>query len=214
MKITSISQQARDPNRVNVSIDGKYSFSLDVFQLVELGLKVGQDYDEGAVDAFRQESDYGKLYARALDYCAMRPHSEKEVRDYLWRKTRATKTRSRKTGEVKDKPGVSPALAERVLTRLKDKGYIDDMKFATYWVENRSQAKGASRRKLVAELRAKGVGPSIIEAAIENSSRQDEDELAKVIAKKRSKYQDDQKFVAYLARQGFDYDDIKSALGL
>jgi SOS response regulatory protein OraA/RecX len=32
-----------------------------------------------------------------------------------------------------------------------------------------------------------------------------------VIAKKRSRY-DDQKLMAYLARQGFRYDDIREAL--
>ena len=33
-----------------------------------------------------------------------------------------------------------------------------------------------------------------------------------MIAKKRSKYPDEQKFMQYLARQGFGYDAIKSAL--
>jgi regulatory protein len=37
-------------------------------------------------------------------------------------------------------------------------------------------------------------------------------ELQKIIAKKRSRYDDEQKFMAYLARQGFSYDDIKEAL--
>ncbi|RKV91262.1 MAG: hypothetical protein D8G53_15760, partial [Candidatus Saccharimonas sp.] len=43
--------------------------------------------------------------------------------------------------------------------------------------------------------------------------RSDDEELRKIIAKKRYKYAgDEQKFMAYLARQGFSYDDIKSAL--
>ena len=37
-------------------------------------------------------------------------------------------------------------------------------------------------------------------------------ELAKIIAKKRRRYPDEQKLAAYLAWQGFDYDDIKQAL--
>ena len=36
--------------------------------------------------------------------------------------------------------------------------------------------------------------------------------LRKMIAKKINKYDDERKLVAYLARQGFKYDDIKSAL--
>lgn len=142
----------------------------------------------------------------------MRPHSAREVSDYLWRKTRATKYRSKKTGEVKERPGIPETIAQRVYDRLEQKGYIDDQAFANYWVENRNQTKGASRRKLMSELRGKGVASGIIDQAIAQSSRSDSDELAKLIAKKRARYPDDQKLVAYLARQGFSYDDIASAM--
>ena len=137
----------------------------------------------------------------------MRPHSSKEVRDYLYRKTRDSRT---KTGEIKK--GVAPEITERVHKRLIEKGYIDDEKFTRYWVENRNLTKGASRRKLQAELRAKGVESGIIDRFLAESDRSDEGELSKIIAKKRSRYPDDQKFMQYLARQGFSYDDIKGAL--
>ncbi|HEU4830551.1 MAG TPA: hypothetical protein VFS65_00050, partial [Candidatus Saccharimonadales bacterium] len=74
MKITSLSLQARDKNRVNVSVDGVYRFSLDVFQVGELGLKIGKEYEESELLALESESQFGKLYARALEYCLMRPH--------------------------------------------------------------------------------------------------------------------------------------------
>ncbi len=207
MRITSISAQTRNKDRVNVSVDGKYRFSLDVFQLVELGIKVGNTYDEAELLELEQESQFGKVYARALEYCLMRPHSAKEVRDYLYRKTRPSR---QKTGELKQ--GVSTAITARVYDRLVDKGYIDDRTFTRYWVENRSLRRGASKRKLTSELRAKGVEQSIIEAEMAASDRTDSDELQKIIIKKRSKYPDDQKLIAYLARQGFSYDDIKSAI--
>lgn len=212
MKITAISAQARNPDRVNISIEGIYRFSLDIFQLSELGVKVGRELSEAELVELEGESSFGKLYARALEYTMLRPHSAREIRDYLWRKTRATKYKSRKTGEIKEREGVSQTIANRVFDRLQEKGYIDDEKFTRYWVENRNQTKGASLRKLQAELRAKGVENTIIENAFANSERNDADELAKIIAKKRNKYDDPQKFMAYLARQGFSYDDIKIAL--
>jgi len=207
MKITSIGIQARDKNRVNVSVDGKYRFSLDVFQLGSLGIKIGAEYDESEIVALEQESRFGKLYARALEYCFMRPHSSKEVRDYLYRKTRPTRI---KTGELKE--GVSVELTTRVFDRLVEKGYINDQTFARFWIENRSLTKGASRRKLSAELSAKGIDRSITEQLLGETERTDADELQKVILKKRSRYPDEQKLIAYLARLGFSYDDIKSAL--
>lgn len=193
-------------------IDGKYQFSLDISQVVSLGVKVGREYDEAELAEIEGESQFGKLYARALEYCLMRPHSAREVRDYLWRKTRETKYKSRKTGEIKSREGVAPELADRVYDKLLEKGYIDDEKFARYWVENRNLTKGASKRKLSSELAAKGVERSIVERLLTESSRTDESELQKIIAKKRSKYADEQKLMQYLARQGFGYDDIKRAL--
>lgn len=207
MKITSISSQQRDKNRVNVAVDGRYRFSLDILQLAELGVRVGKEYTEAEMAQLEDESQFGKLYTRTLEYCLTRPRSRKEVRDYLYRKTRDTRT---KTGEVKK--GVSAALTDRVFERLTGKGYIDDEKFARFWIENRNVRKGSSMRKLAAELAAKGVERQIVDALLTETDRDDLDELRKVIAKKSPRYDDEQKFIAYLARQGFAYDDIKTAL--
>ena len=212
MKITDISIQARNPNRVNVSVDGKYRFSLDLSQLVDFGIKKNQEIDEDRLRELESESEFGKLYMRALEYALMRPHSAREMKDYLYKKTRASKYKSRKTGEIKERDGVAPALTERVFERLEQKGHIDDEKFARYWLEFRNQTKGSSLRKLTAELRVKGIDGQIIDRVITESGRTNESELAKIVAKKQARYPDRQKFMQYLARQGFSYDDIKSAL--
>lgn len=243
MKITSISVQARNPDRVNVSIDGKYRLSLDVWQVTELGLRNGAEVTEEELAKWEEESAFGKLYARALEYTMIRPHSAKEVRDYLWRKTLTRKQRvtSHESRVAKDaannkkssggdnanrtsylvprtsvvvieKPGVSQGIADRVYDRLCAKGYIDDEKFTRFWLENRNLRKGASQRKLVAELRGKGVEQGIIDTLLPFSARSDQTELQKVIAKKAGKYDDPRKFAQYLMRHGFSYDDIRAAL--
>lgn len=211
-EISALTAQQKDPNRINVMVDGKYRFSLDISQVVSLGVKIGRDYSEKELAEIEGESQFGKLYARALEYCLIRPHSAREVKDYLWRKTRATKYKSRKTGEIKEREGVAPELADRVYEKLLDKGYVNDDNFARYWVENRNITKGTSKRKLEAELRAKGVASDTISKHLIATMRSDDDELQKIIAKKRRRYADDQKFMQYLARQGFGYDDIKRAL--
>lgn len=211
-RITSISAQLRNPDRVNISVDGKFRFSLDIFQLTDLGVKVGRELSDRELIDLEQESNFGKLYTRALEYTMLRPHSSREIRDYLWRKTRQTKYKSKKTGEIKTREGVSQQLVDRVYERLSQKRYIDDEKFARWWVENRNQKKGTSKRKLMAELAQKGVDSTVVETVISESDRTDTDELRKMIAKKRSKYTDEQKMIAYLARQGFTYQDIKLAL--
>lgn len=208
MKITNITLQAKNQDRVNVSVDGTYRFSLEVYQVTEFGIKIGNEYSEEEISLFEQESIFGKLYARSLEYVIMRPRSAKEVRDYLWRKTRTTRYKSR-SGEIKERAGVSQLLADRVFDRLVEKNYIDDERFARFWVENRNMRKGASKRKLQNELRAKSVDQTIIDQVVSTSSRTDDDEIDKVIAKKGHRY-DELKLVQYLVRQGYDYDLVRT----
>ncbi|MDK2898817.1 MAG: regulatory protein [Patescibacteria group bacterium] len=207
MIISSITPQTRNKNRVNISVDGVYRFSLDVYQLVDLNIKIGRECNEAELVALEQESEFGKAYSRALEYCLMRPHSVGEIKDYLYRKTKSTRN---KKGEIK--AGLSSEITVRILARLTEKGYVSDEKFARYWVENRSLTKGSSRRKLISELRSKGVSSIIIEQVLKDTERDDSQEIQKIILKKRQRYSDEKKLIAYLARLGFDYDTIKQAL--
>lgn len=207
VRITALKIQVRDKNRVNVFVDGKYSFSLDITQVADLGIKTGVEYSAEELAELENESQFGKLYTRSLEYALTRPRSQREMRDYLYRKTRDTLT---KTGQIKK--GASKELTERVFDRLIEKGYLSDEKFARFWVENRNVRKGSSQRKLQTELQAKGVDKAIIEEVLQDSDRSDKDELRKVIAKKAKRYDDEQKLMAYLMRQGFRYDDVKEAL--
>ncbi len=212
MKITKLTQQQKNTNRINVFVDGKYRLSLDISQLTNLGIKIGSEYSESQLLRLENEAEFSKLYFRALEYCLMRPHSAKEVRDYLWRKTRPTRYRSKKTGQILEKPGVSEEIAKRVYDKLEFKNYINDEQFAGFWIENRNQKKGMSRRKIEMELMSKGVDRTIIEEYIGKSLRDDSTELLKIISKKRNKYPDDKKLMQYLVRQGFSYDDVAIAL--
>jgi regulatory protein len=212
VKITSLSIQVRNKNRVNVSVDGKYRFSLEVAQIADLGLRVGKEYSEEELVSLEQESMYGKLYAQALEYSLIRPRSEREMRDYFYKKNRSRMVRNAKTGEVYQKEGISKEITDRVYARLLERGYVNDQSFARFWVENRQTSKGISRRKLMSELFAKGVSQSVVDTVLQNSERNDSSELEKVIAKKAGRYDDPQKLMAYLARLGFAYDDIKAAL--
>lgn len=221
MKITNITAQQKNRNRVNIFVDGSYRLSLDIYQVSQLGVAVGREYSQAELQNLEAESQFGKIYNRALEYCLMRPHSAREVRDYLWRKTRSTKRLIKpklnqpdtdsNQAKLVEVPGIPESMAERVFERLQLKGYIDDYKFCQYWLENRNLTKGISRRKLTSELLAKGVDSTIIEEQLAATNRSDEDELVKIVTKKYHKY-DQQKLVAYLARQGFGFNEIKQAI--
>ena len=71
---------------------------------------------------------------------------------------------------------------------------------------------GIRIRKLRQELSAKRVSNDIIDMVLAQSDRDDNCEIIKIINKKRSRYPDENKMIAYLARQGFSYEDIKDGL--
>lgn len=238
----------RTENRVNIFINDKFDFSLDLAQVVDLKLKVGKVLTEAELKKYRSESEFGKLYQSTLEYCLMRPHSIREVRDHLVQRRRnreagnrqALKNREYLKSLAKEdsassshKTSSSRAKAKevqkkykiktrelslytdddikRVITRLIDKGYLDDAKFTAYYVENRFVKKGISERRLRQELAKKGIEKSLIDQALADNPRDEAAEIQKIINKKRSKY-DDEKLIAYLVRQGFDYQQSKDAV--
>jgi len=64
------------------------------------------------------------------------------------------------------------------------------------------------------ELRKKRIADEAIEAALGSESGDEQTALQEIVERKRrqAKYADDLKLMQYLARQGFNYDDIKTAL--
>ncbi|MBR0479958.1 RecX family transcriptional regulator [Candidatus Saccharibacteria bacterium] len=193
-RVTEIRQGVKNPNRVNIFLDGKFSFSLDIAQVVDLKIKIGKEISEEELSELKRESEFGKLYQRVLEKALTRPHSEKEIRDYLYRKLKMSSSDTREN---------NTELINRIVERLRAKNYIDDLKFAEYYVQNRFVKKGISQRRLSMELMKKGVRKEIINEVL--GGRNDEEEILKIIKKKRAKYTDE-KLISYLVRQGFSFE--------
>jgi regulatory protein len=196
MKITAIKQQLKVSNRYSVFVDEAYSFSLSETALIESKLHSGQVLTGQDVTSYKKLSQDDKLYTQALRYVAMRQRTKWEVGFYLQRK------------------GADPSLSEIILNKLSIIGLLDDQKFAESYVNDRQLLRPTSRRKIILELRKKRVPNEIIEAMMEVEAVNDTTALSAVITRMRrqTKYQDDMKLMQYLARQGFGYGDIKSAL--
>ena len=100
---------------------------------------------------------------------------------------------------------------ELVVERLIAKGYLNDEKFAAYYIENRYVRRGISHKRLRMELQKKGVDTDIVNRLLSQEARDEDEEIMKMIAKKRKKY-DDYKLVNYLVRQGFGFQMAKEAV--
>jgi recX family len=266
--ITNLRGAVRDPHRINVFLDGKFSFSLTLTELADSKLHQGQVLTDPEVERLRNLSGLGKLYQQTLEYCFSRPHSKKEIIDYLERKRlrrdiswkrfeehqlkiqndpeyaarvkeirQHTRDQNQKIREIdftenntyeyrgvqksnlptKPADRITSEMIQEVVSRLESQNYINDQDFARYFIENRHQNKGISTKRLIQELKIKGIDNNIIEQAMfcqgtGNLLRDEEVEIEKMIKKQLRKTPDRQKIIAYLARQGFSYDLIKTKL--
>ena len=196
MKITAIKQQVKQKSRYSIFVDDEYAFSLGSDALLDAQLSIGREIDESELAAFKKLSSEHKAYGLTLAYIARRMRSEGELRDYFRRKE------------------YDEGLVNQLLVRLKKSKWIDDVDFAERWVENRRQLKQSSTKKIRLELRQKHVASDIIDNVLGHQEEDEHKALKLLIEKKRrqTRYQDNQKLMAYLARQGFAYGDIKTAL--
>ena len=198
MRITKIVQQEKQRDRYSLFVDEKYAFSLSESALLASKLATGQELQPEELKQWKQESADDKISSSALRYAAMRLRSQWEMEQYLKRKS------------------ASPALAEKILSKLTNIGMLDDAKFAEAWVANRRLLRPTSKRKLQQELRAKRISDEVINVTLSEGEAGDERAvLRELIVKKRNlpKYKADPlKLMQYLARQGFNYDDIKAVL--
>lgn len=196
MKITDIQKQVKTEGRYSIFVDGKFSFGLSELGLIDSGIKIGLEIDEAELARLKEEANTDKAYNMALGLLAQRPRSEWELKEYLKRKK------------------LEAHKIEAILDKLRTRGYIDDTAFAKSWVSNRRLLKNMSARKLILELRSKRLADEVIQTVMAEDEADEREVLRAEIIKKRkqTRYQDEQKLMQYLARQGYRYEDIKAVL--
>jgi len=67
---------------------------------------------------------------------------------------------------------------------LTARGYLDDAAFAHHWVAVRA-SRGYGPARLRAELRARGIAPALVDAALVGASEDGELERARAVARRR-----------------------------
>lgn len=205
MIITSIVQQKRNVENVNIFLDNTYWISLSKSQLVEHGLFKGIEVTDETKLFLEAESQTNKIMEKVLNFISVRPRSEMEVRTYLMQK------RSLDKEEVL-----------RVITILKTKKYIDDNYFTNWFVENRlNSSKAHGINKIKAELLKKGIASKIITEVFQTKTTSPEQEelqqqkLLKLVEKYKktikaeSEYELKSKLIQRLVARGYQYEQSK-----
>ena len=211
--ITALKVQTRNKDRVNVYLDGEFAFGLAKIEAIRL--RLGQSLTDTDIARLKQADTFEWTYESALRFLSHRPRSESEVRAYFKKKERKKKKEAEQTGED-DLRAIDEGVVQAVIERLRRAGLVNDEGFAQFWVENRTAFRPKGKRALQAEMRAKGLSASAIDAALVNA---DDTAVAGQLAAARARRLKDlpepefkRKLSDYLARRGIGYDVISEAV--
>jgi regulatory protein len=195
-RISALKVQKRDRQRVNVYLDGEFAFGLS--RITAAWLHIGQELSDEKINELQAQDASEAAYQRALKFLNYRARSSREVRRNL------------------ESHAVPEEVIEGVLERLQGSGLIDDTRFAQDWIENRSEFRPRSRRMLAYELRQRGLPTDQIDQAL---NELDDESLAYQAALKQARKLRElewlefrQKLSGFLARRGFAYQEVQSAV--
>lgn len=153
---------------MRVDLDTGATFRLRADDVAALDLHPGAEVDEALLRAVRERSLHLAASEAAWRLLAVRPRSERELRERLLRR------------------GLSDPAVSAVIGELRARGLVDDRRFADAWVRDRLALRPAGRLRLRYELTTRGVGRDVVEAVLAQAlPAGDELTLARQVASAR-----------------------------
>jgi len=195
--ITALTIQKRNPNRVNIFLDGEFSFGIYIINAGHL--KVGQIISQEIIDNLKKVDQIEDGFQKALKYISYKPRTKFEVVKKL------------KENDI-DEDNIS-----KVIETLVEKGYVNDFQFAKNWVENRSVYKPRSKKLISWELKNKQISEEIISEV--TGEMMPEEKLAMLAAEKYARrlsgYEKEifiRRLSGYLIRRGFSFSTVHTTV--
>ena len=202
--ITRITAHPRKAGRFSIEADGREVGILSIEGIERLHLAGGVAVDERMLAAIEREAAELATYDRALNMLAVRGRAATELRRLLIRK------------------GEPAEHVDAAIERLRTVGFIDDASFAREFARSRAVGGGVSRRRVQQELARRGVDRDVSRDAIASvfvEEAVDEHAALMRIATKKLRTlgkldvpTQRRRLYGFLARRGYDVDDITRAL--
>ncbi len=145
--------------------------------------------------------DFKKAYNRASSLCARREYCSGDIHRklYDWK--------------------VDKAIADKVVAKLIEEQFVDDLRFAKFYVRDKSKFNRWGKDKIVWQLRMKKVDQAIIDEAVEELN---DDEMLEILTqllieknrtiKEPDSYKRKASIIRFAAGRGFSFDQINEVL--
>lgn len=195
MKITDL-QLTKNKKRINIYIDGEFSFAINKEVAINSRLYKGLEINEKQIIKLKDSDSLQRCMDAAFSFLSYRPRSEMEVKQRLRRR------------------GFSREMIDKVVYKLKKNAFINDAEFVRYWLDNRSEFNPKGRAVLKIELTQKGIKRELLNEMISNVN--DEDNAYRA-AQKKSRILNNlehnefkSRLFTYLKWRGFGYEVIEN----
>jgi regulatory protein len=203
MKITAVQALGGRGDQVEVRLEDGRELRLSSEVALRAGLRRGMEADEARLATLQEEDLRWRAREAALHLLSFRARSRAELASRLRRRE------------------FPPEVVESCVADLAAAGLLDDSAFAEAFVRDGIRGKPRGPRRLASELRAKGVAPEEVSAAIREvlgAEDVSEVELARQAAARwRPRPGEDpvrarRRLHGYLARRGFGHEAIHEVL--
>ena len=204
MKIVSIRSRGGRVPRDRLRLEDGSELVVAREIVLREGLRAGDHLPDGAVDELLREDLGWRARDAALRLLAHRPRTESELRTRLERK------------------GFPADVIAGCLSPLREKGLVNDTVFAGMFTRDRIRFRPSGRRRVVQELRSRGVEAASAEEAVKQAmgdAEVDDLALARVAAEKwrprpgEERERARRRLAAFLSRRGFGSEEVWQVVG-
>ena len=193
LEVTDIRRGAQGET-VSFGFSDGSSFFIHPEAAIEFSVRVGTVFSDTELKTILLRSAVFAARDKAVEYLARREHSANELILKLRKK------------------GYDSETAREAVEICRERGYVDDRRFAEMWLESRMKKHPEGRSCLAAGLARKGVPRDIANEVLDDrlSDELQDDALSRTLSKYvRTRSAEPKKVVDHLLRRGFRYADIK-----
>ena len=199
MKITKIAPYGANSKFYKIFLDGQYALSLPPEIIVRFSLKEDMETSLEEIETLTQAALVRKARERLLYSLDRRLHSEKELRDKLYR-------------------NYSPKIIDLAISEVARLGLVDDERFAEAFCKEKMTVNKKGPHLVLCELYKKGVDKNLAKEVVDRVFSEGENELEGALAAAQ-KYKKDldtpkgkQRLYGALMRKGFSYSIVKEVM--
>jgi regulatory protein len=213
----------KNKERLNLYFGNGQYLGISAFLFGQSNLEIGSELDADDIYELIQKDFFERGKSKSLNLLSYRPRSSSEI------KKRLSRYYFKISGESGGKSILSIFSTEKIkncadnasaqtLDWLKEKNFINDHDFASWWINSRISGKPTSKRMIYYELRKKGIDKGVIDSIINKIDLNEVESARKLYLKRASRrplgltIKDKQKTIRWLAGKGFSYDVIREAI--